>query len=145
VSRRDRAAGEVLVRRLFDEHGAALLAYASRLLGDHAQGAEVVQETLVRAGSDPGDRAHLFAIARGLAVERLQARPAPPAAPAPDIGSLEMLRAVVALPPEEREVLNALYFQGRDVKEAAVALGVPAETVKARTHQALRRLRGATA
>ncbi|MEV4347736.1 sigma factor-like helix-turn-helix DNA-binding protein [Actinoplanes sp. NPDC049596] len=141
MSRRDLAAGEVLVRRLFTEHGAALLAYASRLLGDHTQGAQVVQETLARAAFDDG-RAALFRMARDLAVDRLRARPQ---ATPPPTGSMEMLRAVEELPPEEREVLDALYFQGRNVKEAAASLGVPAETVKVRSYQALRRLRGVTA
>ncbi|MFG1989930.1 sigma factor-like helix-turn-helix DNA-binding protein [Actinoplanes sp. NPDC048988] len=141
MSRRDRAAGEVLVRRLFTEHGAALLAYASRLLGDHTQGAEVVQETLVRAAFTD-TRAELFEAVRDLAVARLRTRPQ---AVVPATGSIAMLRAVEALPAEEREVLNALYFQGRDLKEAAATLGVPAETVKVRGYQALRRLRGVTA
>ncbi|XVU26687.1 sigma factor-like helix-turn-helix DNA-binding protein [Actinoplanes sp. CA-054009] len=141
MSRRDRAAGEVLVRRLFTEHGAALLAYASRLLGDHAQGAEVVQEALVRAAFTD-TRADLFQAVRDLAVTRLRERRQ---SVVPATGSMEMLRAVEALPPEEREVLNALYFQGRNVKEAATALGVPAEAVKSRSYQALRRLRGVAA
>ncbi|GAA0490300.1 DNA-directed RNA polymerase sigma-70 factor [Paractinoplanes deccanensis] len=141
MSRRDRTAGEVLVRRLFTEHGAALLAYASRLLGDHNEGAEVVRETLVRA-SYAADRAELFTIARDLAVERLRARPR--AAAVPPAGNLELLRAVEALPREERDVLNALYFQGRNVKEAATSLGVPAEAVKTRSRQALLRLREAS-
>ena len=55
----------------------------------------------------------------------------------------EMLDAVGTLPAEEREVLNQLYFQGRDVKEAAASLGLPAETVKSRSYHALRRLREA--
>ena len=58
---------------------------------------------------------------------------------------MDMLRAVVSLPSEERDVLDALYFQGRNVKEAAASLGVPAETVKDRSYQALRRLREAAA
>ncbi|MBU2669622.1 RNA polymerase [Actinoplanes bogorensis] len=132
-------AGEVLVRRLFAEHGAALLAYATRLSGDRAVAAEIVRETLLRAWSsnsalseDRGAvRAHLFSALREVANA-----PADP---------LEMLAAVGTLPPEQREVLNQLYFQGRDVKEAAASLGLPAETVKSRSSEALRRLREAVA
>ena len=149
MSRRDRAAGEVLVRRLFAEHGAALLAYATRLLGDRPAGEEVVRDTLLRAWSEPAAltddrgavRAYLFTVVRSLAGERLRAGPAAVAPPATE--SIEMLRAVGTLPAEQREVLRLLYFQGRDVKEAAAALGVPADTVKARSYQALRRLREA--
>ncbi|GID26870.1 sigma factor-like helix-turn-helix DNA-binding protein [Paractinoplanes brasiliensis] len=143
MSRRDRTAGEVLVRRLFAEHGAALLAYATRLSGDRARAEEIVRETLLRAWSagaalseDRGAvRAHLFPIVRAVATE--QGVPGVPAGP------MEMLVAVGALPPEQREALNQLYFQGRDVKEAAASLGLEAETVKSRSYQALRRLREA--
>ncbi|MGK5681173.1 sigma factor [Actinoplanes sp. URMC 104] len=144
MSRREGGAGEVLVRRLFAEHGAALLAYATRLTGDRAPAEEVVRETLVRAWSEPAAlsgergavRAYLFAIVRGVAASRGRA--------VPD-GPMEMLAAMGAIPAEHREVLNQLYFQGRDVKEAAASLGLPAETVKSRSYQALRRLREALA
>ncbi|WP_308201216.1 sigma factor-like helix-turn-helix DNA-binding protein [Paractinoplanes maris] len=137
MSRRDQAAGEVLVRRLFAEHGAALMAYAMRLSSDRAVAEDLVRETLLRAWAQPaalGDdrgpvRSHLFGVLRGVA--------GTPAAPT------EMLDAVGTLPPGEREVLNQLYFQGRDVKEAAASLGLPAETVKSRSYDALRRLREA--
>lgn len=133
----------MLVRRLFAEHGAALLAYATRLSGDRARAEEIVRETLVRAwpgsaalSEDRGAvRAHLLPIVRAVATEQgVLAVPA---------GPMEMLVAVGTLPPEQREVLNQLYFQGRDVKEAAASLGLPAETVKSRSYQALRRLREA--
>ena len=137
MSRRDGTADEVLVRRLFAEHGAALLAYATRLRGDRAAAEEVVRETLIRAVRDPAAlnddrgavRARLFASARSIA-----GGPPEPTA---------MLHAVGTLTDEQREVLLALYFQGRDVKEAAAALGVPADTVKSRSYQALRRLHDA--
>ncbi|MBM2618773.1 RNA polymerase [Actinoplanes sp. LDG1-06] len=144
MSRRDRTAGEVLVRRLFAEHGAALLAYATRLsAGDRVRAELIVRETLVRAWSASaslsGDRgavrAHLFPIVRDVAAEQ--------GVPQPQAGPMEMLTAVGTLPPEQREVLNQLYFQGRDVKEAAASLGLPAETVKSRSYEALRRLREA--
>ena len=149
MSRRVGTTGEVLVRRLFAEHGAALLAYASRLTGDRPAGEDVVRETLLRAHTEPDAladdrgavRAYLFTVVRELAGERLRSRPGAAAEPAP--GSIAMLRAVGTLPAEQREVLRLLYFQGRDVKEAAAALGVPADTVKSRSYQALRRLREA--
>jgi RNA polymerase sigma-70 factor (ECF subfamily) len=68
VNRRGRA-DEVLVRRVFEEHGAALLGYASRLVGDRARGQAVAQEALVAAWRDPEvldgpARTRLFAIVR---------------------------------------------------------------------------------
>jgi len=130
-------ADEVLVRRVFEEHGAALLAYASRLVGDRARGQAVAQEALVAAWRDPEvldgpARTRLFAIVREIAG----------AGPDPDIA---LLGAMETLAPEERDVLRALYFQGRDVAEAAESLGVPAGAVKTRSYHALRRLREAVA
>jgi RNA polymerase sigma-70 factor, ECF subfamily len=138
VSRRSRAADEVLVRRIFTDHGAAVLAYASRLVGDRVRGEAVAQEALVRAWSEPAlldgpARARLFAIVRGIV------------GTAPEADAMALLDAVDALPPEQREVLNVLYFQGQDLVEASESLGVPAGAVKTRSYQALRGLREAVA
>ncbi|MEU4239841.1 sigma factor-like helix-turn-helix DNA-binding protein [Actinoplanes sp. NPDC026619] len=137
MSRRDAAAGEVLLRRIYAEHGAALLAYAARLTGDHARGEDVVRAVLVRAWRHPEvlaelTRARLFATVREIAGGKSE----------PDFA---LLGAVETLPPEHRDVLTALYFQGRDVAETSASLGVPAGDVKMRSYQALRRLREAVA
>ncbi len=131
---------EVLARQLFNEHGAALLAYATRLTGDRAQGEEVVRETLIRAVREPAAlaagrgtiRAYLFTVVRTLAPDK-EETPA----------DFTVLSAMESLPPEQRDVLHALYFQGRDVADTAKSLGVPAGTVKSRSYHALRRLREA--
>lgn len=143
MSRRQGATEEVLVRGLFEEHGAALLAYATRLAGDRSLGEDVVRETLIRAARDPAAltggrgaaRAYLFTIVRGLTADKEQA--------GARVDSMTMLSAVESLPSEQREVLHALYFQGRGVAETAASLGVPAGTVKSRSYHALRRLREA--
>jgi RNA polymerase sigma-70 factor (ECF subfamily) len=137
MSRRS-SAGEVLVRRVFEEHGAALLAYASRLAGDRVRGEAVAKEALLRAWLDPTvlegpARARLFAIVRDLAG----------GGPEPD--GMVLLGAMETLSPEHRDVLNVLYFQGRDVAEASESLGVPAGAVKSRSYHALRSLREAVA
>ena len=137
MSRRDRA-DEVLVRRIFEEHGAALLAYASRLVGDRGRGEVVAQQALLAAWHDPTildgpARARLFALVRDLAG----------ALGEPD--AMALLGAMETLEPEHRDVLRELYFQGRDVAEASESLGVPAGQVKARSYHALRRLREAVA
>lgn len=46
-------ADEALVRQLFDEHGNAMLAYATRLTGDRGAAEDVFQEALVRAWRHP--------------------------------------------------------------------------------------------
>ncbi|MFI6073524.1 sigma factor-like helix-turn-helix DNA-binding protein [Actinoplanes sp. NPDC051343] len=138
------SAGEVLISGLFEEHGAALVAYASRLTGDRAGGESVVRETLLRAWSDPRStadagtaRAHLFAVVRRVVAERR----GEVAEDGPVVDSTAVLGAVRTLPPEQREVLLAVYFQGRDVSSTAAELGVSEATVKVRVSSALRRLR----
>jgi RNA polymerase sigma-70 factor (ECF subfamily) len=118
------------------------VAYATRLTGDRARGEDVARDTLLRAWRDPaavtGDpgavRAHLLGVVRTLA------GPGPAGGDSP-----ALLRAVEALPPEQRAVLRALYFEGRDVAEAAAVLGVSDDAVKKLSHHALRRLREAVA
>jgi RNA polymerase sigma-70 factor (ECF subfamily) len=46
-------ADEAFVRRLFDEHGNAMLAYATRLTGDREAAEDVLQKALVRAWRNP--------------------------------------------------------------------------------------------
>jgi RNA polymerase sigma-70 factor (ECF subfamily) len=46
-------ADEALVRRLFDEHGNAMLAYATRLTGDRGAAEDVFQRALVCAWRNP--------------------------------------------------------------------------------------------
>jgi RNA polymerase sigma-70 factor (ECF subfamily) len=45
------------------------------------------------------------------------------------------------LTPAHREVLVECFYRGRSVAEVAVVLGIPAGTVKSRTHYAVRALR----
>jgi len=157
------AADEVLVRQLYQEHGGALLAYATRLMGDRALGEDVVQETLIRAWRNPESltnnkgsvRGYLFTIARNLSIDRHRARQARPAEVAESPGttpieqdhadqvvdSMLVLGAMDRLSHEHQIVLQSLYFQGRTVEETADRLGVPPGTVKSRSYYALRRLR----
>ena len=52
-----------------------------------------------------------------------------------------VLRAWRTLSREQRQVLIECYFGGASVAEAAKTLGVPADTVKSRTYDALCNLR----
>ncbi len=59
------------------------------------------------------------------------------------VATLDVRRALRLLSPEHRDVLVQIYYRGASVCEAAEELGVPAGTVKSRTHYALRALRAA--
>jgi RNA polymerase sigma-70 factor (ECF subfamily) len=165
AAERQDAADEALIRAVYAEHGGALLAFTTRLLGDRAAAEDVVQEVLVRAwqhadvltNGKGSVRSWLFTVARNLATDRVRAQRARPAevaedaAPPPPVGdhadrvvdSLTVLPALERLSADHREVLQQVYFQGRSLPEAAAVLGVPPGTVKSRSYYALRALRTA--
>ena len=58
-----------------------------------------------------------------------------------DADASGLAAALAALPPEQREVLVLRHVEGMSVEEVAVALEVPAGTVKSRLHHAVRKLR----
>lgn len=153
---------EELVRALYAEHAAPLLRYAMHLMsGDRQRAEDIVQETLLRAWQHPEAiagrpaRPWLFAVARNLAIDAYRARKARPhevgeaaleVLPAGDdperaLESWAVADAMTSLRPDHRRVLLETYYRGKSVAEAAVALGVPAGTVKSRTFYALRALR----
>ncbi|MEU6314183.1 sigma-70 family RNA polymerase sigma factor [Streptomyces sp. NPDC047014] len=147
------------------DHGRALFGFLVGLTAGDAQRAEdLVQETLVRAWQHPealagrheSMRPWLFTVARRLAIDARRARLSRPLevdpegleqAPAAEdtaagtVTAIDVRRAVGSLGPEHRQVLLEVYFRDRSVAEAAAELGIPAGTVKSRTHYALRALR----
>ncbi|MET9608198.1 sigma-70 family RNA polymerase sigma factor [Streptomyces sp. NPDC006512] len=154
---------EALIRSVYEEHGHALLAYATRLTGDRAAAEDVVQETLIRAwrhsevlvNGKGSVRGWLLTVARNIITDRYRAKAARPAevsgsAAAPPVegdhadsvvDSMAVLGALDRLTPEHRDVLTELYYRQRSVAEAADRLGIPAGTVKSRAHYALKALR----
>ncbi|MGL5809537.1 MAG: sigma-70 family RNA polymerase sigma factor [Nocardioides sp.] len=156
---------ETWLRGLYADHGAALLAYATRLTGDRQAAEDIVQEALVRAWrrrpdreSEAGSlRGWLFTVTRNLAFDRGRARKARPvevAMPEHDtarlaaadetdrvVTSVVVHDALAALSPAHREVLELVYLGGRTTAEAGQALGVPPGTVKSRVHYALRAMK----
>lgn len=162
---KEEAAAEAFVRSLFQEHGAAMMAYAARLTGDHAAAEDVVQETLVRAwrhadrltNGKGSVRGWLFTVVRNLVYDRSRARRARPV----EVGELQpedavsddhsdqvvdtvvVLEAMEKLSEEHRSVLDLVYLKGKTAPEAAAELGIPLGTVKSRMFQAIRLLRHA--
>ncbi|MFE3329274.1 sigma-70 family RNA polymerase sigma factor [Streptomyces sp. NPDC059176] len=146
------------------EHGPALLGFLLGLTyGDQQRAEDLLQETLVKAWQHPeafdapyaSMRPWLFTVGRRLAIDARRSRMARPAeigddmlAATPDpsdvtdraVAALDVRNAVRSLSPEHRAVMVQIYFQGRSVAEAARALGIPAGTVKSRSHYALRAL-----
>src|SRR6201991_2931156 len=79
---RREVADEALVRSLFQEHGRAMLAYATQLTRDRAAAEDVVQEALVRAWRHPDSLANgkgsvrgwLLTVVRNIVVDQVRAR-----------------------------------------------------------------------
>lgn len=75
------AAGEALVRAIYEIHGRSLLAYAVRCTGDQTDAEEIVEDTLMRVWRDPRIaasekmvvRARLLVIAQELISEQHKA------------------------------------------------------------------------
>lgn len=164
LQRRREVADEALVRSLFAEHGAAMLAYATQLTRDRAAAEDVVQEALVRAWRHPDSlvngkgsvRGWLLTVVRNIVTDQIRARNARApevrgespvdAAVSGDhadqvVNSVVVVDALSRLSTEHREVLEQVYLRGSTVAEAARALGIPPGTVKSRSFYALRALR----
>ncbi|MFI9724349.1 sigma-70 family RNA polymerase sigma factor [Streptomyces sp. NPDC052396] len=155
---------EELMRALYEEHAAALLAFVSRLVaGDRQRAEDVVQETLLRAwrnadrlrGATGSVRPWLVTVARRIVIDNHRSRQARPREvdpapleqiPAEDeidraLRLMTISDALDDLSQAHREALIETYFRGRTVSEAAEVLGVPAGTVRSRVFYALRSMR----
>jgi RNA polymerase sigma-70 factor, ECF subfamily len=140
---------------------AAALGGAIALTGSHADGADAVQDALLAAWQgldrlrDPAAfpawfrtlviRAAMRAARRRQHVVELDLR-----ADAADPATLDrsfqrrmLARAFDRLSPPDRALLTMRHLWDAPVAEVAEALGIPAGTVKSRTHAALARLRAA--
>ncbi|MFT7841748.1 sigma-70 family RNA polymerase sigma factor [Saccharothrix sp. BKS2] len=155
------SAFEVIV----NTHGAALLAYASKLTGDHHRAEDVVQETWVRAWrhqdrltEDRGSvRGWLMRVAHNIVVDQYRSRRARPTEvelpdcdftavpePADDVVNRMVVDSVLdVLSSPHRDTVVEVYFADRTAAGAAEVLRVPVGTVKSRVHKALRTLREA--
>lgn len=155
----DRTAFDALARRWQRR----LLAHAWRLLGDAEAARDAVQEgwvEIVRGLSGLRDErafpvwayrivSRRCAKAVGAAVRgrqlatELEAAGAPETAPESDRDHDRLRAAIRALPAEQRAAIALFHFEELSVAEVAVALDVPAGTVKTRLMHARRKLRAA--
>lgn len=141
----------------FETHQRAVLAYVLRRVSIEADAEDAVADTFAVAWRKVNDLPHeaealpwLFAIARRIVANqrrgsgrrlrlglRLWAEPRPFAnPPIPDSPALDALERV---PPDDRELLRLLAWEGLSQAEAGVVLGISANAVAIRLHRARRR------
>lgn len=154
---------EAFLESLYEEHGAALLAYVISTMGTDVLAAEdIVQETMLRAWQHAGTvaaarapMAWLITVAHRLIIDRWRSRNARPRevtdtvlrhVGVPDHAerattSVLVHHALTELTPRHRDTLVELYLCDRTATEAAAVLGIPVGTVKSRLHKALHALR----
>jgi RNA polymerase sigma-70 factor (ECF subfamily) len=152
---------------LYDRHAALAYGVALRVLRQAEEAEDALQEAWVqiwnRCGSFDPSRGNVAAwivtIVRSRALDRLRRSSTrgraesaphvePPVAPvAPDRSAeasslrTELSRAMDAIDPRQREVLEIAYFEGLSQSEIADRLGVPLGTVKYWMRQGLLQLR----
>ncbi|WP_163869788.1 sigma-70 family RNA polymerase sigma factor [Myxococcus eversor] len=159
----------VAMRQVYARCAARAFAVMLRLLPSRADAEEVLQEAFLevwrRARDFDPDRGGLetwvSTIARTRAIDRLRSmgtaarvaegaahHPPPESAtpPAPDEATshgqdrVRVRRAMMTLPPEQREVVELAYFEGLSQREIAARTGDPLGTVKTRARLALEKL-----
>ena len=157
---------EELMTALYTEHYAVLLSFISRYVRDRHKAEDLVQETLLRAwkhidhlDTEPGrTRSYLLTIARNVVTNAWRAEQRRPRLVAdeaavqsvPSADNVDQLvegwlvtEALERLSADHRAVVQAMYYEGQSVADAARQLSVPEGTVKSRAYYAVRALRQA--
>jgi len=158
-----RARDESAMTEFYDRYSAALYGVIQRIVPDEDDAADVLQEALVKiwhsmTGYD-ASRGRLFTwvvnISRNLAIDKIRSRQhrvgtrtdslddsltaqrqAAPDSFRPDhVGLREITEKLI---PEQRQVIDLLYFGGFTQSEAAEELNLPLGTVKTRARTALK-------
>jgi RNA polymerase sigma-70 factor (ECF subfamily) len=153
------------VGELYDRHGRLVFGLALRIIRDHGDAEEIVQEVFLQVWSRAETYnaqlgtpvAWLVRIARNRAIDRLRARgvrekaaesaPLPMAVASPEasasLGERQraVVRALAELPREQRELIEHAYFKGLTQSELAEMFALPLGTVKTRVRTGLMALR----
>ena len=153
------------IGELYDRHNRLLFGLILRILRDRSEAEEVLQEVFVQVWTRADTynvelgvpAAWLVRVARNRAIDRLRANnvrlravesaPLPEAAASPETqaAASEQQRAIVraldALPPDQRILIEKAYFEGLTQSELADRFKLPLGTVKTRIRSGMMALR----
>ena len=163
------AAGDMdAASELYDRHAGRVLGLARRILRDHGDAEDVVQEVFSQAWRTAGRfepargsvSGWLLVMARTRSLDRLRAKQSRPDTrpevlpdTMPSLGAsafdqalsdeqaARMREALATLPAVQRDALELAYYEGLSQSEIAERLTVPLGTIKARMRTALGTLR----
>lgn len=162
IARREAAA----IAELYDRHNRLVFGLILRILRDRGEAEEVLQEVFVSVWNKADSYnatlgaplAWLVRIARNRAIDRLRAlavraeavevgAPEPIRLDSPETHVVQrerqqvVARALAALPPEQRGLIEQAYFEGLTQSELAARLSLPLGTVKTRIRAGMTKLR----
>jgi RNA polymerase sigma-70 factor (ECF subfamily) len=168
ATERDAARDPRDIEMLYDLYGGVAFAFAYRLLGERGIAEDVVQEAFLNiwrqgAAYDAGRgsvRTWILTIVHHRAIDQIRStrtryradteiKDAVPLPSAEDtwatvaqtLEAERVRRAMARLPPEQRRVVDLVYFGGLTHQQVAEQVGVPLGTVKGRLRLALEKLR----
>ncbi len=156
------------MRELYRRYGPLAYSLAVRILGDPGRAEDVVQDAFMRVWTYAGSfdasrgslRTWLLTTVRNRAIDYLRGRPGrerqelelglelraqgPGSDPWREVSeSMEreaLRKALVSLPPDQRQVVELAYYGGHTQREIAEMVQVPLGTIKGRTRLALEKL-----
>jgi RNA polymerase sigma factor (sigma-70 family) len=157
---------KIAIEALYDMYSASLYGVISRIITDTATAEDVLQETFVKIwhsfSSYSTEKGRLFTwmvnIARNLAIDKLRSKDFKNQNKNQELENnvtfideqrntvykpelLGIKELVQTLKPEQKSILELVYFKGYTHVEAADELGIPLGTIKTRLRMAIQQLR----
>jgi RNA polymerase sigma factor (sigma-70 family) len=157
---------KIAIEALYDMYSASLYGVISRIVTDEAIAEDLLQETFIKIwhsfAAYSSEKGRLFTwmvnIARNLAIDKLRSKDFKNQSKNQDLENnvtfideqkntvynpelLGVKELVTTLKPEQRIILDLVYFKGYTHVEAADELGIPLGTIKTRLRMAIIELR----
>jgi RNA polymerase sigma-70 factor, ECF subfamily len=144
------------LRRIYDRHGPALVAWAASLLSDYSLAEDIVHNVFLRAlrgdlALPESPLAYFYRAVKNAALNAQRDRKRESPLPADSdwlvhkggdrIASLALARSLERLPADQREIVILHHWVGFTFEEASEVLGISRNTAASRYRYALEKLR----